>query len=130
MAWYLDFASKSRGMKPEGWKIEGLGHTWMGWDMRHSCMGIYYAIMPTVSMFRDFHNRKSTIGNEDYRQNFFHHGDGRGGVCACTVAGRLGGLSCFVWSDYSVWNGYIPWEVTVLIVTKVFNWLNGYQTSI
>lgn len=93
-------------------------------------MGTYHAIMSTVSMFRGFHNRKSTISNEDYRQNFFHQGDGRGGVCACKVTGRLGVLSCFVWSDYSAWNGYIPWEMTVLIVTKVSNWLNGYQTSI
>lgn len=51
-------------------------------------MDIYHAIMPTVSMFKDFHNRKPTISNEDFRQNF-HHGDGRGG--ACVHVQRLGG---------------------------------------
>lgn len=29
MASYLEFASKSKGMKPEGWKIEGLAT--QGW---------------------------------------------------------------------------------------------------
>lgn len=86
MTWCLESASKSRGVEPEGWKIESLGHTWMGCDLRQRCVGIYLAIVSTVYMFRDFHNRKSTISSEDYRQNFFHRGDGRGGVCVCMFA--------------------------------------------
>ena len=100
MTWCLESASKSRGVEPEGWKIESLVHTWMGCDLRQRCVGIYLAITSTVYMFRDFHNRKSTISSEDYRQNFFHRGDGRGGVCVC-VCSEWGALLCFDWSEYS-----------------------------
>lgn len=98
MTWCLEFASKSRGVEPEGWKTEGLGHVWMGYEVRQRYMGIYLAIMSTVYMFRDFYNRKSTISNEVYRQNFFHRVDGRGGVWC---EGRPCTPSCFVWFEHS-----------------------------
>lgn len=64
-------------------------------------MGIYHAITSTVYMFRDFHNRKSIISNEDYGQNFFHRGDGGGGVCVvsgdCVCSHALFGLNTLEW---------------------------------
>lgn len=83
MIWCLEFVFKFRGVELEGWKIESLGYIWMGCDLRQRCVGIYFVIMFIVYMFRDFYNRKLIISSEDYRQNFFYRGDGRGGVCVC-----------------------------------------------
>lgn len=97
-----------RCVEPKGEKIEVLDHVWTGCEVGKQYTGFILPLNLLVYIFEEFHDRKSTKINKDYRWNFIFSSRWWWRRYVCAVSERL----CCALKLSLVWDGCILWELT------------------